>query len=140
MVLYDPSDAAIAACREVLRLRLRAIPCRFGRLAYFASLRGRGESSYREPGLSNSFRQEEMDAVAARSHLEEFIHWLNLPLAEQVRALEEFLEDLERSGPEAIDKWVGSDGFRALIPAEASDVERELFVSELHTALSLLRR
>jgi hypothetical protein len=73
-----------------------------------------------------------MDRTLRQSHRRIFSEWLAFNLEEQKSDLEDFLN--ERGGVR------GMPDYRNLVPPEALDVERRLYLTDLETVLELLNR
>jgi hypothetical protein len=89
---------------------LAAIPSTFGRLVYLHSLAGRP------------------DRLIGHSHQQVFSQWLMLGLAEQLRDLREYYENT----PAPLN-------YRELVPVNAREVERQLYLTDMETLIELLR-
>jgi hypothetical protein len=89
---------------------LAAIPRVFGRLEYLHSLKALP------------------DRLIGHSHQQVFSHWLMLGLSEQMRDLREYFENTDAPAD-----------YRKLVPANAREVERQLYFTDMETLLGLLR-
>ena len=107
---------------------LDRIPTVFGRLVYLAGLRDPVSGGYTHPSLSQAHGPEEADRTLRRAHYQMFSEWLALGLEEQKGDLAGFLAD---EGPGALRP-------RELIPPQARDVERQLYLADLETLLEII--
>jgi hypothetical protein len=89
---------------------LAAIPSIFGRLVYLHSLENRP------------------DRLIGHHHQQVFSHWLMLGLSEQIRELREYFEQTAEP-----------PDYRKLVPTNAREVERQLYLTDMETLLGLLR-
>ena len=136
----EPGGAGVGrAAGDVWKRTLSQIPTEFGRLAYLASLRNPNTGRYEHFGLARVYSDEESDEALRRSHTEALARWLGWGLAQQRRDLEEYLETLEGGREAALDAWRSLGSHRHLLPTDASEAQRELFVQDLELILDLLR-
>jgi hypothetical protein len=89
---------------------LAAIPSVFGRLVYLHSL------------------EAHPDRLIGHSQHQVFSRWLMLGLSEQIRELREYFENNDTP-----------QDYRRLVPANARDVERQLYLTDMETLMGLLR-
>ena len=94
------------------RTVLDAIPSVFGRLVYLRSI------------------AEQPDRMIGHTHQQVFSHWLTLGLSEQIGDLQGYLGTTAPAEPPE---------YRDLLPANAREVERQLFLTDMETLLELLR-
>ena len=73
------------------------------------------------------------------SHLEVFREWLNYTIEPQVRDIEKYLDSIEDDRDTVLATWLTLEPYRRLVPAGASEAERDLYVSDLQLVLDLLR-
>jgi hypothetical protein len=80
------------------------------------------------------------DRTLRHSHHEIFSEWLGLSLAEQKADLDEYLSSTH-SPLDNIPLYNSLEilPYRALVPASAHQVERQLYLTDLETLLELLR-
>jgi hypothetical protein len=109
-VYPDSGTQPEAAAAPPWKAVLAAIPSVFGRLVYLHSL---------EP---------QPDRLIGHSHHQVFSQWLMLGLSEQMRDLRDYFE---RTGAPA--------DYRKLVPANAREVERQLYFTDMETLIGLLR-
>jgi hypothetical protein len=112
------------------RAALERIPTVLGRLSSVAALRDPVSNSYFHPSLSRTFGNEDASREIRNVHYQIFAEWLALGLEGQKADLEEFLAS---GGP-----LQGGPGLRDLIPPQARQVEKQLYLADLKTLLRLL--
>lgn len=134
-----PGQDRERAKRDVWARTLTQIPTTFGKIVYLASLRDDNTGRYQHFGLAQLYTEEEADLVLRDSHEDVFSEWLNFPLEEQRRDLEQYLESVEDEKASVLRTWLTLSPYRNLIPAQAGAAERELYISDLELILELLR-
>ncbi len=127
------------AVRDLWARTLAQVPTTFGRIAYLASLRDANSGRYQHFGLAQVYSPEEAEQALRASHMDVFTEWLNYPLARQKSDLEEYLGSLEESRDTVLRAWTALNPYRNLTPMDASEAQKELFVSDLEVILELLR-
>jgi len=127
------------ALRDLWDRTLSQVPTTFGRIAYLASLRDHNSGRYQHYGLAQVYSREEADEALRSSHLGAFAEWLTYALVRQKDDLEKYLLSLEEDLKTVLEAWTGLRPYRNLIPAGATDAQRELFFSDLELILELLR-
>jgi hypothetical protein len=127
------------AKHDVWARTLSQIPTTFGKIVYLASLRNDNSGRYQHFGLAQLYTDDEADVVLRLSHEEVFGEWLNFPLEQQRRDLEQYLESVEDDKSAVLRTWLTLSPYRNLIPAQAGAAERELYISDLELILELLR-
>jgi hypothetical protein len=131
---FDRSAAA-----DLWRNTLSQIPTTFGRLIYLASLRDQNTGTYRHHGLAQLFDEEQADLTMRQSHSQVFSEWLCFNLQQQKKDLEGYLEELHEDKKTILATWIRLAPYRSYMPANAREVERNLFITDLETVLELLR-
>jgi len=124
---------------EIWRHTLARISTVFGRLVYLSSLRNRESGLYEHHGLAQMFGDEQTAETLRRSHGRVFQDWLCLNLEQQKADLQEYLSELPGNPALVLGTWLRETPYRNLVPASAQDVERELYLSDLETLLTLLK-
>lgn len=127
------------AIQDLWTRTLAQVPTTFGRVAYLASLRDPNTGRYEHFGLAQIYSLEEADQALRWSHARAFSDWLNYSLAEQKDDLEAYLLSLEGDRQTVLRTWATLSPYRNLLPADASEAERQLFMSDLELILDLLR-
>ena len=116
---------------DVWRRALAQVSTHFGRLVYLASLRDPETGRYIHEMLLNYMTEEEVDRTIRHSHHQVFQQWLILNLSDQKADLDRYLA--ESHAPRY------ALPYRNLTPANALEVERQLYLTDLETLLELLR-
>jgi len=106
------------------------IPTRFGRLAFLCSLRDTRTGRYSHPALIESFDREAADRTLSHCHHQVFVEWLRMNLADQKADLDDYLRI---SGIDA-----SALPYRDMAPANAHEVERQLYLTDLEVILQLI--
>ncbi len=129
------SDAAA----DLWQRTLSQIPSTFGRLVYLASLRDTNSGEYRHHGFAAVFGWEQAGRAMANSHEGLFAEWLGYGLEQQKVDLELYVSGLEPERRRVVETWSQIEPYRAVVPGNASALERELFLADLDALLSLMR-
>ncbi|MFN7938900.1 MAG: hypothetical protein U0R19_36565 [Bryobacteraceae bacterium] len=127
------------AAPDLWRHTLSQIPSQFGRLVYLSSLRDANTGQYRHHGLAAVFGEDEADRAMRLSHEEAFGGWLEWGLEQQKADLELYVAGLEPERKKVVETWSRLEPYRNLPPARSEGVEKELFLTDLETLLSLMR-
>lgn len=123
---------------DLWRNTLSRIHSIFGRLVYLSSLRDPNTGRYEHHGLAQLFGEEEAHLTLARSHLDTFSTWLCFSLEEQKRDLEDYLSEAGDKRT-ILTNWSRLAPYRNFVPAEAREIERRLYSTDLETVLELFR-
>lgn len=118
---------------------LSRIPTSFGRLVYLAGLIDVNSGRYKHFGLVQVYSEQEAHEALRKAHAEVFGEWLNYPLRRQRGDLESYLESLEGDREMVLRSWLHLTPYRSLIPAGASDGNRQLYIADLELILEILR-
>jgi len=124
---------------DVWRHTLERISTLFGRLVYLSSLRNQDTGLYEHHGLAQMFGEEQTAETLRRSHAKVFQEWLCLNLEQQKADLQEYLSELPGNPAGVLGTWLREAPYRNLVPAAAQNVERELYLTDLETLLTLLK-
>jgi hypothetical protein len=124
---------------DLWRTTLSQIPTTFGRLVYVASLRDQNTGGYRHQGLEQLFGPEQSEQTIRQSHVQIFSDWLCFNLEQQKKELEAYFEELHEDKKTILATWLRLAPYQYYPPADARDVERNLFTTDLETVLELLR-
>lgn len=125
-----PLDPAVEIAREFL---LQGSKSPFASLAILASRRS--GDKYSQVELAEQLGKRLCHAALARLHTKVFYDWLNTPLDDQKRAVEEHLREMARASA----REVALDSFQRYIPASAEPPERRLFEADLSIILALAK-
>lgn len=131
---FDRSAAA-----DLWRNTLSQIPTTIGRLIYLASLRDQNTGAHHHRGLEQLFGQEQSEQTIRQSHSQIFSDWLCFNLEQQKRGLEAYLVELHEDRKIVLATWIRLAPYRHYPPADAREVERSLFITDLEMVLELLR-
>lgn len=121
------------------RHSLAQIPSTFGKLVYISSLRDSNTGRYQHDGLSQIFGEDETDHVLRESHQSTFAEWLSFDLARQKEDLEQYLSSFQVDKRTILATWIRLAPYRNLLPAEAGEPERNLYMADFEAILELLK-
>jgi hypothetical protein len=131
---FDRSAAA-----DLWRHTLSQIPSVFGRLVYLSSLRDSNSNSYEHHGFTLMFGAELANRTLCESHQASFADWLGFNIEQQKADLDLYLSSLGNDKRTVIDSWLRLTPYRHLVPSDARRAERELYLMDLETLLTLLK-
>jgi len=112
----------------------------YGRLVYLSSLYDREDGRYHHYDLESFLGADEADRVIREAHRQAFQQWLCYDLEQQKADLDLYLSDLGVERRITLAIWAGLAPYRDLIPPDAEEHERQLFLADLKTLLQLLNR
>jgi hypothetical protein len=118
---------------------LASIPSLFGRLIYLSSLRDLASGRYEHAGLLALHPEEAVQQALAKCHEEVFERVLETSLAEQAEDVRDCLQAMPGGLTIAVSHWQRMEAYRVLLPEESPDYLKELFCSNLHALLEILR-
>ena len=110
----------------------------FAALVFFGSLRDAYSGHYLHEGWGQMASVEEIHSVLRETHQALFDSVLRLSLIDLSNQLRMHFQSLNQPERETCVRWLEVEPFRDLIPQGCSAVVRELFVSEVKTALEVL--
>src|SRR5256885_14509271 len=110
----------------------------FCALVFFGSLRDAYSGPYLHEGWGQMASVEEIHSVLRETHQALFDSVLRLSLIDLSNQLRMHFQSLNQLERETCVRWLEVEPFRDLIPQGCSVVVRELFVSEVKTALEVL--
>jgi hypothetical protein len=123
---------------EHLELTLNCLPTSFSQLAFFASVRDPYNGRYLHEGWLSLESADKVHEVLRRLHQEVFELVLRLPVRLLCGELRRYLESLSESREETVRLWQELESYREMTPQGAPGLSRELFVSQMRTALAVL--
>lgn len=106
---------------------------------YLAGLRDPNNGRYQHHGLALVFGEEEADRALRESHEASFRDWLELRLEHQKADLALYFSDLPTDRKTLVETWLRLAPYRNLIPAQARQAEKDLFLADLESLLRTLR-
>ena len=107
-------------------------------LVFFGSLRDAYSGRYLHEGWGQMASAEEIHSVLSETHQSLFNSVVRLSLIDLSKQLRMHFQALNQPERETSVRWLEVEPFRDLIPQGCSVVVRELFVSEVKTALEVL--
>jgi len=107
-------------------------------LMFFGSLRDAYSGHYLHEGWGQMASPEEIHSVLSETHQSLFNSVVRLSLIDLSKQLRMHFQSLNQPERETSVRWLEVEPFRDLIPQGCSAVVRELFVSEVKTALEVL--
>ena len=110
----------------------------FAALVFFGSLRDAYSGHYLHEGWGQMASPEEIHSVLSETHQSLFNSVVRLSLIDLSKQLRMHFQSLNQPERETSVRWLEVEPFRDLIPIGCSAVVRELFVSEVKTALEVL--
>jgi len=128
-----------SAAADLWRHTLSQIPSVFGRLVYLASLRNGNTDSYEHHGFAQIFGREIAEQTLRLSHRQAFAEWLCFTLEEQKADLDLYLSALSVDKKTIVEAWLRLAPYRNLVPSTVRRAERELYLADLETLLTLLK-
>lgn len=112
----------------------------FGRLVYLSSLYDRQDQRYHHLELEDYLGPDEADRLLRQTHQQAFAQWLCFDLEQQKADLDLYLSDLGVEKRTTLAIWAGLAPYRDLIPPDAEEHERRLFLADLKALLELMNR
>ena len=122
-----------APADKIWQAKLREIQTVFGKLVFLGALRD-AAGVYRDEALYGLLGAAEAERTIRHSHYQVFSRWLSFSLSEQKEDLGEFLGGLGNSR----DGWA-PDQYQRVIPPCAREAERQLYLTDLETVLTLMK-
>ena len=123
-----------------LEQALEYLSAALAQLAFLSSVRDTNTGRYLHEGWYSCASPEEVHGLLQRAHREVFDRVLDLPLAE-VR--QQFLGHFRTESPSGAEQaaarvWLELESYREMIPQGCSPLDRELFLSQMRSALEVL--
>jgi hypothetical protein len=110
----------------------------FERLVFLGSLRDAYTGRYLREGWDRVVSADEIHSVLRDCHQAMFLSVLRLPLVELSKQLRYHFQTLCQPERQTAFLWLEVEPFRDLIPQGCSSLFRELFISQIRTALEVL--
>ncbi len=117
---------------------LAGIPGEFARLVYVASLRDLSSGRYEHQGLTALYPEEAVQQALQACHEQILERILETPLSRQLEDLRTCLAAMEGGLAVVVSHWRQLEPYRVLIPEQARDYLKELFISNLRALLEML--
>ncbi len=117
---------------------LAGIPGEFARLVYLASLRDLSSGRYEHQGLAALYPEEAVQQALQVCHEQIFERILETPLSKHLEDLRSCLAAMEGGLTAVVSHWRQLEAYRLLIPEQAPDYLKELFISNLRALLEML--
>ncbi len=131
----EPGAAASDLCRETLS----TIDSVFGRLVYLSSLSNPYSGHYEHLGLSQIHGSKMVDRALREAHRRTFQAWLCFTLREQWLDLDNYLGSLTVDRRLVLRAWECRATYHSLIPPDAGDGERQLYLCDFEMILAVMR-
>jgi len=132
--------ARIVSLERYIERALSSADTVFEQLIFLGSLRDAYTGRYLHEGWMRVASPEEVHQRLRQAHQVSFESVLRLSVVELGRQLRFHFESIGEPEGKTSLLWLEAEPFRDLIPPECSPVLRELFVSQVKTALEVLRR
>jgi hypothetical protein len=127
------------AASDLRRNTLSKIETVFGRLVYCSGLCDPNSGRYGHFGLAQIYGSLEADRALREAHRKTFSEWLSFTLREQWWDLEAYLSQLGGNQQAILREWERNGAYCFLVPANATDVERQLYLCDLEVILAGMR-
>ena len=134
----DSSTDSEKACAELVRSVLSTISSLLERLIFIASLRDPTTGNYQERIPELKSYTAEVDHVLGVEHKILFEDWLCLNLEQQTLELDHHVSDQEAPRRAVLGEWTQQKPYQQLIPPDATQTQRELFMRDMETILRIL--
>lgn len=128
-----------AAASDLWRNTLSKIDNVFGRLVYLSSLCNPNSGRYEHFGLTQIYGSKETDRAMREAHRKTFSAWLCFTLREQMLELEDYLDSLSLDRRLVLRAWESQATYRSVVPPDAGDAERQLYLCDFEMILALTR-
>jgi hypothetical protein len=127
------------ASEDLWERTLSQIPTKMGRMAYLSRLKNPETDKYEHHGLAAIFGEDAAEDALRRSHTDVMEEMLNMSILDQRDDVDRYLEGLPQSARRLLVNWEKTKGFDALLPAETSMAQRELFDGNLGLIIKNLK-
>jgi hypothetical protein len=140
LMMGDCNTESRRACAEFVRSALSTISSSLERLIFMASLKNPATGDYGERVLALKFGRAEVEQVLSEEHMESFGAWLCLNLGQLTMELELHLSNREAPLRTVLGEWMHRKPYEHLIPAGATQAQRDLFLTDMEMLLRSLAR
>lgn len=130
----------VGSLEQYLARAVRSVDTAFDRLVFLGSLRDSYSGRYMHEGWAQVASPDEIDRAVRELHQSSFDCVLHLSLIELCKQLRIHFHAIQQPEREASLQWLESEPFRVLIPQGYTAALRELFISNVQTALAVLLR
>jgi hypothetical protein len=128
------------ALKRYILQAVRSADTVFESLVFLGSLRDAYTGRYLHEGWGGTASAEEIHHALREFHVWNFGSVLRLPIVDLSKQLRFHFRKLEQPERETSLLWLEAEPFRDLIPQACAPVLRELFISQVKTALEVLCR
>jgi len=127
-----------AAVSDLWQNTLSGIASVFGRLVYLSYLCNERSGRYEQFRLTQIYGLAETDRAMRAAHRRIFSEWLCLTLQAQLLDLEDYLGSRPIDRRRVLRAWECQAAYRDLIPPDAGDAERALYLCDFEMILAVL--
>lgn len=120
------------------RRTVSQIPSVFGRMVYLSSLREPNSGRYCDYGLASFCGERDADQTIREAHERSFSEWLSFTLEEQMADLQLYFSELAPNRRTILETWKRLAPYRNLVPIDVEELERQLYLADLHSLLDVL--
>jgi hypothetical protein len=130
----------VGSIEQYIARAVRSAGTAFDRLVFLGSLRDSYNGQYLHEGWAQVASAGEVHRAVKELHRSSFDYVLGLSLIELCKQLRSHFHSIQQPERETSLLWLEAEPFRVLIPHGYSPALRELFVSNIQTALAILHR
>jgi hypothetical protein len=130
--------ARVGSLERYIAQAIRSVGTDFDRLVFFGSLRDAYTGHYVHEGWARVASPEEIHQVLRGVHQLSFESVLLLSLTDLGKQLRFHFRSANQPERDTSLLWLEAEPFRSLVPQDCSRVLRELFISQVKTALDVL--
>lgn len=130
----------VGSLEQYIARAVRSVETAFDRLVFLGSLRDSYSGQYIHEGWVQVASPDDIHRALMALHQSSFDCVLHLSLIELCKQLRSHFHAIQQPERETSLQWLESEPFRVLIPQGCMPALRELFISNVHTALAVLHR
>jgi hypothetical protein len=130
----------IGTLKHYLARALNSAGGAFARLIFLGSLRDAYSGRYLHEGWGQVASKEEIHSTLLDAHHAAYLSVLRMPLLDLSKELRRHFRSIHEPEGETVQLWLEAEPFRDLVPRGCSPASRALFISQVRTALEVLRR